>query len=52
MVPVIKEYEPPRRRLRIRNKKRLIVSLILIVLAFLTIIIPHQGTQSSELQAL
>ena len=44
MVPVIKEYEPPRRRLRIRNKKRLIVSLILIVLAFLTIIIPHQGT--------
>jgi len=44
MVPVIKEYEPPRRRLRIRNKKRLIVSLILIVLTFLTIIIPHQGT--------
>ena len=44
MVPVIKEYEPPRRRLRIRNKKRLMVSLILIVLAFLFIIIPHQGT--------
>lgn len=44
MVPVIKEYEPPRRRLRIRNKKRLIVSLILIVLAFLAIIIPRQGT--------
>ena len=44
MVPVIKEYEPPRRRLRIRNKKRLIVSLILIVLAFFVIIIPHQGT--------
>lgn len=32
------------RRLRIRNKKRLIVSLILIVLAFLAIIIPRQGT--------
>ena len=44
MVPVIKEYEPPHRRLRIRNKKRLIVSLILIVLAFFVIIIPHQGT--------
>ena len=44
MIPVIKEYEPPRRRLRIRNKKRLIVSLILIVLAFLAIIIPRQGT--------
>ena len=44
MVPVIKEYEPPRRRLRIRNKIRLIVSLILIVLTFLTIIIPRQGT--------
>lgn len=44
MTPIIKEYEPPRRRLRIRNKKRLIVSLILIVLAFLAIIIPRQGT--------
>ena len=44
MVPVIKEYEPPRRRLRIRNKIRLIVSLILIVLTFLAIIIPRQGT--------
>lgn len=44
MVPVIKEYEPARTRLRIRNKKRLIVSLILIVLAFLAIIIPRQGT--------
>jgi hypothetical protein len=44
MVPVIKEYEPPRRRLRIRNKKRLMVSLILIVLTFLAIIIPRKGT--------
>jgi hypothetical protein len=44
MLPYVKEYEPPRRRLRIRNKKRLIVSLILIVLTFLVIIIPHQGT--------
>ena len=44
MVPVIKEYEPARTRLRIRNKKRLIVSLMLIVLAFLAIIIPRQGT--------
>ena len=44
MVPVIKEYEPPRRRLRIRNKIRLIVSLILIVLTFLAIIIPRQRT--------
>ena len=44
MLPVTKEYEPARTRLRIRNKKRLIVSLILIVLTFLAIIIPRQGT--------
>ncbi len=44
MLPVTKEYEPPKRRLRIRNKKRLIVSLILLVLTFLVIIIPRQGT--------
>ena len=44
MLPAIKRYEPPRRRLRIRNKTRLIVSLILIVLTFLAIITPRQGT--------
>ena len=44
MLPIIKRYEPARTRLRIRNKKRLMVSLILIVLTFLFIIIPHQGT--------
>ena len=44
MLPVIKEYEPARTRLRIRNKKRFIVSLMLIVLTFLAIIIPRQGT--------
>ena len=32
------------RRLRIRNKKRFIVSLILLVLTFLAFIIPRQGT--------
>ena len=44
MIPVIKRYEPPRRRLRIRNIKRLIVSLILLLLAFLTVFIPKRGT--------
>ena len=44
MYPYIEDTKPARTRLRIRNKKRLIVSLILIVLAFLFIIIPHQGT--------
>jgi hypothetical protein len=48
MLPHIKRYEPPKRRLRIRNIKRLIVSLILIVLAFLAIIIPRQGTSQVE----
>ncbi len=44
MYPYIEDTKPVRRRLRIRNKKRLIVSLMLIVLAFLAIIIPRQGT--------
>ena len=44
MYPYIEDTKPARTRLRIRNKKRLMVSLILIVLAFLTIIIPYQGT--------
>ncbi len=43
MYPYIEDTKPARTRLRIRNKKRLIVSLILIVLAFLAIIIPRQG---------
>ena len=52
MLPYIKKYEPPKRRLRIRNKIRLTVSLILmltlIVLTFLAIIIPHQNQKTSQ----
>ena len=48
MLPYIKEYEPPKRRLRIKNKLRLIVSLILILLAFLLIFIPKRGTSQVE----
>ena len=44
MIPVIKEYEPARTRLRIRNKKRLIVSLMLILCTLLAIFIPKKGT--------
>lgn len=40
----IEDTKPARTRLRIRNKKRFIVSLILIVLTFLAIIIPRHGT--------
>ena len=43
MVPIIKEYEPPKRRLRIKNRIRFIVSLLLILLAFLLIFIPNIG---------
>ena len=38
----IQLWEPPKRRLRIRNKILLIISLILIVLTFLAVIIPRQ----------
>jgi hypothetical protein len=48
MLPYIKEYEPPRRRLRIRNKIRLIVSLVLILLSFLTVFIPKRGTSQVD----
>ena len=41
---VIKEYEPARTRLRIRNKKRFIVSLMLILCTLLAILIPKKGT--------
>ena len=44
MTPIIKEYEPPRRRLRIRSKKRLTVFLLIILLALLLIFIPKIGT--------
>ena len=44
MIPVTKEYEPARTRLRIRNKKRLIVSLMLILCTLLAIFIPRKGT--------
>jgi len=37
------KYEPPKRRLRIRNKIRFIVSLI-ILLAILATLIPEKGT--------
>lgn len=43
MLPYIKEYEPPRRRLRIKNRKRLIVFLVLILLTFLAVFIPRKG---------
>ena len=44
MNPYIKEFEPPRRRLRIRSKKRLTVFLLIILLALLLIFIPRIGT--------
>jgi|SRR5690554_499329 len=44
MLPYMKEYGPVRRRLRIKNRKRLIVFLVLILLTFLMIFIPKIGT--------
>lgn len=47
MLPYVKRYEPPiKRRLRIKSKVRLIVSLILILLALLIILIPKQRTSN------
>lgn len=48
MVPIIKEYEPPRRRLRIKHKLRLTVFLLLIVCTLLAILIPKKGTSQVE----
>ena len=44
MLPVIKGYEPPKRRLRIKHKLRLTVFLLLIVCTLLAILIPKKGT--------
>ena len=43
MLPVIKGYEPPKRRLRIKNRIRFIVFLLLILCTFLTFFIPKRG---------
>jgi len=43
MLPHIKEYEPPKRRLRIKNRIRLAIFLLFILLAFLLIFIPNIG---------
>jgi len=48
MLPILIRYEPPRRRLRIKSKVRLIVSLVLILLAFLTVFIPKRGTSQVD----
>lgn len=40
------KYEPPKRRLRIRNKLRFTVSLMLVLLALSIIFIPKQGTSN------
>lgn len=48
MISYIEEYEPPKRRLRIRNKKRFAMSLIIIVLTLLTIIIPHLKQKTNQ----
>lgn len=45
MLPYIKEYGPLRRRLRIKNKFRLVLFLIVILLTLLTIIIPRGASQ-------
>lgn len=44
MLPVIKRYEPPKRRLRIKNKTRLMMSLIIILLTLSAFLIPQKGT--------
>src|SRR5690554_1158539 len=47
MLPVIKRYEPPKRRLRIKHKLRLTVFLLLIVCTLLAILIPKKGTNQA-----
>lgn len=44
MIPYIREYEPPRRRLRIRNKVRLTITLLLILCTLSTFLIHRVGT--------
>ena len=45
MLPITKEYEPSRRRLRIKNKARLIITLLLILCTLSTVFI-HRVTSS------
>ena len=43
MYPYIKRYEPARTRLRIKNRIRFIIFLLLILCTFLTFFIPKTG---------
>lgn len=45
MFPYVKEYEPPRRRLRIKNKIRFIVFLSIVLLIVFTLLI-HSTAKS------
>jgi len=44
----IQLQEPPKRRLRVKNKIRFIVFILLVVLTILVFIIPRQGHSNSE----
>ena len=44
MLTYAKEYEPPRRRLRIKNKTRFIVCVLVVLSAIVALFIPRQGS--------
>lgn len=46
MIPYIKRYEPPR-RLRIKNRIRLTIFILLLVCTLLTIFIPRKGSSQA-----
>ena len=48
MLPYIKEYEPPRRRLRIRSKVRLLISLLIVLCTLSTLFMHRTGTSQTS----
>jgi hypothetical protein len=48
MIPYIEDTKPVRRRLRIKNRIRLTVFLLIIVCTLLTIFIPREGASQAE----
>jgi len=44
MLPVIKGYEPPKRRLRIKNKIRFMLFVLVVLLTIIACFIPRRGT--------
>jgi len=48
MIPYVKEYEPPRQRLRIKNKLKMVLFPLLILCILMAFLIPDKGVDQTN----